>query len=257
MTDSFCLFSGGRDSLVVTHKAMTQGKADTVIYLDTSSGLPQNREWIESTCRKYGWPLEVLEPTTSLEEFAKRYGFPKGGSHSWAMRYFKEHSLGRRATECDGRPRFYSGVYADESQTRMDTVDSRTTKADRWDYVAPCHDWSDEDFEGYIADHGLTRNPHAKALGRSPDCYCLAYGSRDEVLVDLRANGYNDHADHLLDLEKAVQAEIGTDKDYCWLGSEGLSSPRLRALKAEADGRQTTLCGRCGKAYPDRCGDTT
>lgn len=247
MTKTYALFSGGYDSLVSTHKEMETGDAEAVIYLDTSSALPENTEFVKEVCAEFGWPLHVLPPTLTLKEFALRYGFPKSGAHSWAFRYFKAHALGRFTTTLDDRPEFVTGVYRHESDRRFQNVDSRIQERDRWDYRSDLWNWRPHQLEDYRQDHGLPESDAVEALGRSGDCFCLAYGTRDEELVALRSNGFDDHADRLLELEKEVQAEIGIEEDYCWIGASGMSSAELRSKKADADPEQTDLfgCGRC------------
>ena len=221
---------------------MEYGEADVVVYCDTSTGLPENLDWIREVCAEFGWPLEVLPPKLTLLEFALRYGFPKAPAHLWAMRYFKEHPIEAFAAETDTRT-FYSGVYRHESDTRYTRVDGEATDRGTFEYRSPCHDWKEYQFDDYVQDHGLPCNPHADCLGRSPDCYCCAVGSRDEVVIDLKDNDYDRHAEHLLSIEKKAQEEIGTQEDHCWLGSQGLPSKKLRALMAQADEQQTYLCG--------------
>jgi len=46
-------------------------------------------------------------------------------------------------------------------------------------------------------------------MHRSGDCYCGAFAHRDELLVDLRSNGYDRHATWLLAVEARVQIYRG------------------------------------------------
>ena len=251
----FALFSGGYDSLVSTHRAMENGDADAVIHLDTSTGLPANEQFVRDVCEEFGWELYILPPTLTLKEFALRYGFPKAGSHSWAFRYFKAHALGRFTTKLGHRPEFITGVYRHESDRRFRHVESRIQERDRWNYRSDVWNWRPHQFEDYRQDHGLPENQVAEDLGRSGDCFCWAYESRDSGIIELRSNGYDDHAEFLLDIESEVQDEIGTAEDYCWIGSQGMSSAELRSKKAKADPEQTDLfgCGGCdGRQICDR-----
>lgn len=247
MTKSYALFSGGYDSLVSTHKAMEDGDAESVVYLETSSGLPANRQFVQDTCAEFGWDLKILPPTLSLKEFAIRYGFPKAGAHSWAFRYFKAHAISRFTTTIGKRPEFITGVYRHESDRRFKHVDSRVQKRDRWNYRSDVWNWREHQFDDYRQDHALPESNVVEALNRSGDCFCMAYGTRDEELLALRSAGFDDHADWLLGVEEEVQEEIGTDDDHCWLGSNGMSSSELRAKKADSDPEQTDLfgCARC------------
>jgi 3'-phosphoadenosine 5'-phosphosulfate sulfotransferase (PAPS reductase)/FAD synthetase len=257
VTERYALFSGGEDSLVATHRTMTEYDADGVIYLDTSSSLPDNDRYVRETCEELGWELEILEPTCSLKEFAKN-GFPKAASHSWAYRYFKGHALGRFTTQCDGEPIYTTGVYKAESERRFRNIEAeyQDGPGGRWKFHAIIHDWTEDEIQQYIEEHDLPRNPVVEDLGRSGDCFCLAFDTRDEALLDLRANGYEEHADWLLKVEEEVQDELGTDEEYCWIGSEGLSSKELRAKMAEADDVQQSLCASCGMSRAEVGGES-
>lgn len=244
---NWAMFSGGHDSLVSTHYCMENGLADGVLHLDTGTGLSENQEFVEDVCEQYGWQLEIRQPTKSLKEFAIEYGFPQPPSHSWAYRYFKEHTLASFVTdiECEGKPHFYTGVRKDESTRRMETISGEYQERERWVWVAPIMDWTSEDCEEYIEEHDLPRNPVVSNIHRSGECFCGAYANRDEELIDLQAH-YPDHADWLLELEEEVQSDIGTDEDYCWWGAGGMPPEDVQNLIDEGDHEEgMVLCRDC------------
>lgn len=242
------LFSGGYDSLVMTHKVMTEGVATAVLHLDTGTGLDENLQFVRDVCEEYDWPLYVREAKKPLEEFAKEWGFPKAGSHSWAYRYFKEHTLQRFTSEIetDEMVHYYTGVRRAESERRKINVTDEYQEhaAGRWMWVSPIMHWSDEDCYQYRMEHDLPENPVAENICRSGECYCGAFAHRDEEMLQLEAH-YPEHAEWLKQLEEEVQSEIGKKQDYCWWGSEGLSKSELRALIAENDEDQMFLCQDC------------
>lgn len=248
---NFALFSGGHDSLVSTHLAMdNRGLADRVLHLDTGTGIPENREFVEDVCDEFGWPLRVETAEKTLGEFAKEWGFPGPGAHSWIYRYFKDHSLNRVAADCDGTPQFYTGVRKDESDRRMTTIsdtNGETSSNGQWVWKNPIANWSKQDCRKYIIDHALPRNPVVESIHRSGECYCGAFAHRDEELIDLEAH-YPDHYEALMAVEDDVQEEIGSDAGTCFWGHGGLSSSELRALVAGHDDAQMVLCSDCGGA---------
>lgn len=254
-TGEYALFSGGNDSLVATHVAMTDPETDVdrVLYLDTNSGLPENLDYVRETCAEYGWPLVVAKAPITLYEFATGegpgdrgdFGFPGPGDHSWAFRYFKERQLGHIAGEHDDPPRYYTGVRSHESGRRMQTVDGEyDDRRERWVYINPIHDWRDERVTDYRDDHDLPVNPVADRIGGSGDCYCGSFESRTEELVELDAH-YPGHAEWLRETEARVQEQLGTDTQYAYWGFGKLSKAELRALLAENDDAQMSLCSSC------------
>lgn len=243
--NSLALFSGGHDSLVSTHYCMENGETDAVLHLDTGTGIPENKEYVKDVCREYDWDLYIRSAEKTLKEFAIEWGFPKPSSHSWAYRYFKYHVLGSVASDiyC-GTPEFYTGVRKEESDRRMDTITSKRQEEKNWVWVAPIMDWTKEDCEQYIRENGLPRNPVVENIHRSGECFCGAFGTRDEELIDLEAH-YPDHAEWLLNVEEEVQEEIGTEEDYCWWGIGGMDSRETKALIEEGDHGGLVLCQDC------------
>lgn len=214
----YAMFSGGDDSLSMVHKVMSTGDADVVLYLNTNTGLAENYRYVADVCERFGWPLRVESSPVSLAEIGMKYGFPGSAYHNVAYSYLKERQLSRIAGEFDGKPDFVTGVRKHESDRRMKNVsgDGRRTegKGGRWDWVRPINDWRDGDVDDYREAHDLPRNPIAVQIHRSGDCYCGAYAHRDELLIDLRANGYDRHATWLLSVEARVQIYRGRVAEF-------------------------------------------
>jgi len=240
----FALFSGGHDSLVSTHYCMVKDLTDCVLHLDTNTGVGANQDFVKRVCEEYDWPLEIYTARMEWDEFAKEFVFPKAGAHNWAYRYFKLMPLQRAARDsCESHQEMYTGVRRDESSRRMSTVEDEKDEQ-TWTWYAPIADWTDEDCDEYREKHNLPSNPVVKDIHRSGECYCGAYAHRDEELIDLSAN-YPEHAEWILETEKDVQNEIGTDDDYCWWGSEGVSSERLQEL-SDGENEIPMMCKQCG-----------
>jgi len=246
----FALFSGGNDSIASTHYAYENYDIDFTVYLDTNSGIPENKEYVKDVCDRYGWQLIVLSSPVTLKSFAlgtdtrQPLGFPGPAAHSWAFQYFKQRQLRMIARQTDAEPKFYTGVRSDESARRMRNVEGETQEGERWLWIRPIHDWSDKQTDAYRKQHDLPRNPVNEKIGRSGDCYCGAYANRDAELIELEAH-YPDHYEWLTDLEQEVQDEMGTSEPHCYWGFGNMSEKKLRALIAENDDAQMMLCSSC------------
>lgn len=214
----YAMFSGGDDSLSMVHKVMSAGDADAVLYLNTNTGLAENLEYVKGVCDRFGWPLRVESSPVSLAELGMKFGFPGSAYHNVAYAYLKERQLSSIAGEYKGEPDFVTGVRKHESDRRMKNVSGDGVRSEgkggRWYWVRPIHNWRDHEVTDYRDAHDLPRNPIAVKIHRSGDCYCGAFAHRDELLIDLRANDFDEHADWLLSVEEAVQEYRGRVEDF-------------------------------------------
>jgi 3'-phosphoadenosine 5'-phosphosulfate sulfotransferase (PAPS reductase)/FAD synthetase len=245
------LVSGGMDSAVAAHVSVRWGPCDLLVYLDTGTGLEENREYCEELADHLGVQLWTLRTHESYEERVEEDGFPGPSRHSIMYRSLKERQIGKLATIVGGHGNgaelnLYTGVRSDESERRMQHV-SEQQDAPRWTWHAPIHDWTKQDCREYIDQFGIPKNDLWNTLGRSGDCFCGCFGSPEEKL-DLRAAGVDYHADWIESLEDSVQID-GTEKEremWAW-GARGEQTAR-----AEMDDQQMTLCSTCGMDYPAR-----
>jgi len=213
--DRGVLFSGGDDSLVLTHLAMENEWVDVVIHLQTNSAIPDNTDYVRRVCREMTWPLIIIRSPMPLETFSCRYGFPGAVCHTSAFQYFKGRQLQYLHQQTNGGLKFLSGVRTDESTRRMKNIEAEVQYSstdsgnfDGW-WVSPLIDKSDAWMERYRDEHNLPRNPVAKSsLHRSGDCNCLAFGHRDEELVALEAD-FPEFTEWLLNVETRVQEYRG------------------------------------------------
>ena len=246
----FALYSGGNDSVCSTHVAYKEYPIDYTVYLDTNTGIDENKEHVKEVCDKYNWDLVIAQSPLTLEEYVlgngnrNALGFPGPGTHSWAFQAFKQQQLGFIATHINERPRFYSGVRSDESERRMENVEGEVQEARRWTWVSPIHDWTDEDCDDYRENKDLPTNPVAERIGKSGDCFCGAYDERNSTLVELEAH-YPGHAEWLEEIEEKAKAELGTDNRGSYWGFGGMSEKELRSEIAKNDESQMKLCSSC------------
>jgi len=212
--DRWVGFSGGNDSLAVTHYAMTHGMAHGVVYCDTSSGLAENLEYVREVCQRQGWPLVVVPPRYCYEFPAFRYGIPGPDYHGFWFDYCKGDGWNALWHQVDGSLKIITGVYKAESENRTEAITSEVQREEgnfRGWYISPFWESDGETMDDYIDRHGLERNPCYSNIGRSGDCYCLAYAGRDEVTLEL-AKHYPEHYHWLMNAERRIQEYRGRIK---------------------------------------------
>lgn len=219
--DRWVGFSGGNDSLAVTHYAMSNGLAHGVVYCDTGSGLAENLSYVREVCAKHGWPLVVVPPRYCYEFPALRYGFPGPDYHSFWFDYCKGEGWKHLWHQVDGGLKLITGVWKGESDVRMQSVSGvaqQETGNFRGWYVSPFWDAEDGEIDDYLDTHDLVENPCYDNIGRSGDCYCLAYAGREEATVELlsrevdESEGYPEHYAWLMNAERRVQEYRGRIK---------------------------------------------
>lgn len=233
------LCSGGMDSAVSTHVAMTWGEAEIVVYLDTGTGLEENRKYVEDLCEEFGWQLWTLRTHESYEEKVEEHGFPGPSRHGIMYRSLKERQIQKLAAVAGDDLHCWTGVRSLESSRRMSNVEPDSEQAGgRWYWHAPIHDWNKQQCKDYLESFDIPRNDLWDTLGRSGDCFCGCYGNPEEKL-DLRAAGCDYHAEWIEGLEEDV--ETG-DETECWAWG-AMSNTERRA--ARVDEKQMTLCSKC------------
>jgi 3'-phosphoadenosine 5'-phosphosulfate sulfotransferase (PAPS reductase)/FAD synthetase len=241
------LVSGGMDSTVAASVAVdTAPKIDMLAYLDTGTGLRENREYIEELASALEAQLWTLRTHEEYEEKVRENGFPGPSRHGMFYNFLKERQIQKLATVTGGQDLvFWTGVRSDESERRMKNVEG-VQEGRRWTWVAPIHDWTKDDCREYLDERDLPRNDLWDTLGRSGDCFCGCFGSPEEKL-DLRAAGCEYQAKWLDDLESEV--ETGDETEVWAWGA--LSSKERRATRAEKTDGQMTLCSTCEPSYPN------
>lgn len=241
------LVSGGMDSTVAAAYTAAERHVDILAYLDTGTGLDENREYIEELADHLGLQLWTLRTHERYEDKVGEHGFPGPAQHGKMYTSLKERQLGKLATLVGGRGvggdlHLWTGVRSHESERRMANV-SPVQEAERWTWHAPIHDWTKDDCREYLTENDLPRNPLWDTLGRSGDCFCGCFGSPEEKL-DLRAVGADYHAEWLEELERKVGPDDVTGT-WAW---GALSDVEKRAENIDRD--QMTLCSDCGPRYP-------
>lgn len=247
----WALFSGGHDSLASTHYCMEEGETEAVLHLDTTTGIPENQDFVIETCEEFDWPLRIERAPITLRDFALRIGedddpmgFPGPGFHRLAYIYLKERSLQSIAYESDFKPHYWTGVREDESQRRMKVGIEHRKEIEKWIWFAPLMKWTDEDLDWYFAHYDLPENSVVEAIHRSGECFCGAFGHRDEELIDLQAN-YPEHYEYIRSMEQDVIDALGPESDRAYWAHGKLSKSDITHLKSLRNETDMMLCMDC------------
>jgi 3'-phosphoadenosine 5'-phosphosulfate sulfotransferase (PAPS reductase)/FAD synthetase len=198
---TFCLFSGGRDSLAVAHRCREH--YDALAFIDTGTAVPGVRDFVVETASWLGKPLRVLEPEDDPYRLLvlggvdykgstwKPLGFPSASHHGSAYYRLKERPLRRLMRDAkQGHPRSarvlcLTGLRRAESARRS----SRPAINRRYAmiFANPLIDWTGGDVDRYHREHELPQSDVAALLHRSGECNCGCFASPGEraMLRDL------------------------------------------------------------------------
>ena len=122
-------FSGGRDSLAITHWMMTHYPETQVFHCNTGIGIERTREFVRQTCKDYGWPLIEIRAKEDCgqdyDAIVKSHGFPGPDGHRYMYSLLKERPIRKLVRDAKaGHKRrdcvlIAAGVRHDESVRRM------------------------------------------------------------------------------------------------------------------------------------------
>lgn len=191
---TFCLISGGNDSLVTAHRCRSH--YDELVWIDTGTAVPGVRAFVEHAAALLGKPLRILSQgfdayrllvLGGVDPQGRRshtLGFPGPPQHGVAYRRLKGRSLEAllRQTK-EGHPRTarvmaLTGVRRAESARRAKrTV---TNREGSLVFVNPLIDWTHADVRRYRTNHGLPESDVAALLHRSGECNCGCYAEPGE-----------------------------------------------------------------------------
>jgi len=181
-------FSGGRDSLAVTHWMMTNVPGCEVFHCNTGIGIERTRQFVRDTCKDMGWPLHEIRAKEDCgqdyDAIVRKFGFPGPDGHSLMYARLKERpirELVRRAqTKRGDRVLLATGIRHDESVRRMRYAGREVNRVGSQLWVNPIYWWSASERDAYNKAHGLQVGPVSATLGMSGECLCGAYAHRGE-----------------------------------------------------------------------------
>ena len=207
----WALFSGGSDSLAVTHLTSQLYPNFRVAHINTGIGIKATRDFVIETCNKRNWPLTVFKTPEQYQDLIAAYGFPGPQLHRKMYNRLKdrciEELIRENKTEYRDRILLITGIRQNESKKRMGYTNPINRRGCQV-WVNAIFDWSTEQRDKYILDNGLETNPVCKILGYSGECLCGAYavdknGQTERHLID---TFFPDEAAELRRLEEIAVA---------------------------------------------------
>lgn len=184
----FVGFSGGDDSLAVTHWMMTHVPGCKVLHINTGIGIEKTRVHVRETCSRFGWPLVEIRAKEDCgqdyRDIVLEHGFAGPPMHRRMYQRLKERCVEKLVRD-HKRERLdkiliATGIRQDESIIRMGYGDRVVNTKGSQLWVSPLYWWPKERFMAYIAEHRLPRNPVSEILGMSGECLCGAYAHKGE-----------------------------------------------------------------------------
>ena len=191
---TFCLFSGGSDSLVLAHRC--RDYYDELIHIDTGTAVPGVQKHVRDCAEDLGKPLRILSHdfdaygllvlggTDPTEKKWEPLGFPGPAQHGRAYTRLKERLLDKLLKETkQGHPRSsrvlaLSGIRRAESARRANR--SPITRRGSLVFTNPLIEWTDQEMADYRDRHDLRLSDVAALLHRSGECNCGAYADANE-----------------------------------------------------------------------------
>jgi len=203
-----CSFSGGKDSLAMTHYVMSELEtidiAKYVVHADTTIMLPGVADFVHDVCQQYGWNLHIVYPEVDFWTEV-RQGMPMPTMfRRWCCGKLKLEPICDFVKTLEPQRGNVLGLRHDESSRRK-KKNYRTVfylkKHGIWNYN-PILEWSEKAVLRYLKEHALPMPPHY-ALGIKETCMCGAFSSKRQLQI-LKAR-FPDFFQKFVDLEKAFK----------------------------------------------------
>lgn len=191
VTALYALFSGGHDSLTATHLASRHPLFRGVVHIDTGTGLPETRAFVEATCKREDWPLLIRKPVTTYEMLILKMGFPEEGMHGDMYRMLKGRPLRvakqvlmqRERVNFPDIPKpvigWVTGARMLESDRRMGHAQN-FRKDGEGIWINDNYTWSALDVNGYLRAEHLPRNLVKDTMHLSGECFCGCFSRPEE-----------------------------------------------------------------------------
>jgi 3'-phosphoadenosine 5'-phosphosulfate sulfotransferase (PAPS reductase)/FAD synthetase len=246
-----CGFSGGRDSLAVSHWMMESVPGCELFHCNTGIGIERTREFVRDTCSDRHWPLHEIRAKEDCgmdyDAIVLKHGFPGPDSHSMMYSSLKERpirELVRRAQngKRGARVLLATGIRWEESTRRMRYAGQEVTRDGSHVWCSPIYWWSGTDRDVYNKEHGLPINPVSAMLGMSGECLCGAfahYGEKSLIKLVCPSTAAR--------IEALEQRVYDAGFNWCWEGKP----PRGGHNPAQTDAFRP-LCVGCEKVHVER-----
>jgi len=177
-------FSGGKDSLVMTHylhSELADSDVDLyVVYADTGVMLPIATSFVQEVSEQFGWNLTIVQG--NFFEKAVNIGMPRM-KHRWCCWECKIRPIAEFTKPLKPQRAEAVGVRQDESVRRRKLKNQiyYLKRGRVWKY-APLLFWSEKRVKRYIREHALPMPPHYR-LGLKETCMCGVYSNKKQMLI--------------------------------------------------------------------------
>lgn len=195
-------FSGGGDSIVVAHWAVTQGYTDTLFHIDTGTALPGVREHVETCAELLGAKLLVYSAagyyramvlglgdpegqTARRPALSTPMGFPGPAQHGAAYAWLKKNQFRQlvRDTRKEHGPKtkvlIVTGLRRAESSRRSRRPALRIDDGSLI-FANPMIDWDKPQMLSYQREHELPTSDVSALIHMSGECTCGAFAAPGE-----------------------------------------------------------------------------
>ena len=223
---SFVLFSGGKDSLAtlvyLRDIAKKVSNDFTVIYVNTTAGLPQNTRYVKKVCRYLGVNLKIVRPKIDYFTLAKQWGIPSFG-YRWCCRELKIKPIEEYLDSIKEPKVVFDGIRAAESNVRKQYIPIWYHPSFKCLSVSPIFYWSDNQVVSFINGNGLPKTL-LHSLGTSTECWCGAYKTETDFkkLYELNRDMFY----------KLIDVEEGNKNRFTFIYKNGQKIP-LRKLERQ------------------------
>lgn len=242
---TFCLFSGGSDSLVLAHRC--RDHYDELVHIDTGTAVPGVQDHVRQCAEDLGKPLRILSQdfdafrllvlggTDGKGREWHVLGFPGPGQHGRAYNRLKERCLEQLLRETkEGHPRTarvlaLTGIRQAESTRRANR--KPINRKGSMIFCNPLIEWSNEEMADYRDRYGLRLSDVAALLHRSGECNCGCFADEDEreMLQSLWPEWFEER---IASVEREAEAM-------------GLPCARWGGNRGEAPAEAGPLCSSC------------
>lgn len=184
----FGLFSGGDDSLTVTHFAKQHlgERMDAVVHINTGIGLPETRAHVDIAADLLRWNLleyKAKDCGQDYEQLVLAHGFPGPDHHTKMYNRLKERPLRALARDHQGgKIVLISGLRQQESGRRMRLKSEAIQKDGRRIWCAPFFYMSTDQIAEYRTDvlKRVPKSPAKEFLCMSGECMCGSFAEKGE-----------------------------------------------------------------------------
>lgn len=177
--DCVAAFLAAKDAFETVEAGGNFAKKPVAIYLDTRTGTPLNRLYVEQLCDHYDVQLWTLRTDEGFLEWLRRDGAPGPGAHQEVRNELKDRQASKLVSVADN-PVMVLGIAADESDTRAEFPKVRELR--RHVEVYPVH--------------RLTRKERVEIILRHEDCPINPLWAYPKVIRDCGCGCHGDPSEY-------------------------------------------------------------